>query len=470
MSLITNYLLIFICLIINNLSIASDAIKTKLDTNQNVSTKILKNGMKIIVKTDSRSPIFVSQIWYKVGSSYETNGITGISHMLEHMMFKESKNLKDGEFTKIIDTNGGVQNAFTAQDFTAYYEVLRNDKLSLALKLEAERMRNLTLNEKAFEKEKQVVLEERRMRVDDKPYSHLYERLLAASYISNPYHHPVIGWPEDIKQYNIDNIKSWYNKWYHPNNAVLVVVGDVNPKKVFNLAEKYFGKIPKKTPPKLKTRTEIKPLGRKEITAKLNAKVPMLMMSFLTPNLTNITDNNLNSSSNLNKIQNFKEALSLEIIAALLSNDNSSRLPKNLVRDLKIATSAGAEYDSFGLHKSLFILHGIPNANIDIKKLEKALLTELNIFKTNKVSTKELTKIQNQIIASKVYGEDDISNQAIQIGSLESINISWKFYDIYLQELQKITADNILATAKKYFIEDNLTVAYLNPVNDKTKL
>ena len=363
-----------------------------------------------------------------------------------------------------------MQNAFTAQDFTAYYEVLRNDKLSLALKLEAERMRNLTLNEKAFEKEKQVVLEERRMRVDDKPYSHLYERLLAASYISNPYHHPVIGWPEDIKQYNIDNIKSWYNKWYHPNNAVLVVVGDVNPKKVFNLAEKYFGKIPKKTPPKLKTRTEIKPLGRKEITAKLNAKVPMLMMSFLTPNLTNITDNNLNSSSNLNKIQNFKEALSLEIIAALLSNDNSSRLPKNLVRDLKIATSAGAEYDSFGLHKSLFILHGIPNANIDIKKLEKALLTELNIFKTNKVSTKELTKIQNQIIASKVYGEDDISNQAIQIGSLESINISWKFYDIYLQELQKITADNILATAKKYFIEDNLTVAYLNPVNDKTKL
>ena len=460
---IINSLIIGVFFVTTNITSASN-IKTNLDTPENISTKTLKNGMKVIVKVDKRSPIFVSQVWYKVGSSYEPNGITGISHMLEHMMFKESKNLKDGEFTKIIDTNGGVQNAFTAQDFTAYYEVLRNDKLDLALKLEAERMRNLTLNEQAFEKEKQVVREERRMRIDDKPYSHLYERMIAASYISSPYHHPVIGWPEDILQYTVEDIKLWYNKWYHPNNAILVVVGNTDPKEVFTLAEKHFGKIPKGKIPKLKTRKEVKPLGKKEITVRLKAKVPMVMIGFLTPNLTNIFDKDIANSKNLNNIKNFKDALSLEIIAALLSNDSSSRLPKNLVRDLKIAASAGAQYDSFGLHKSLFLLHGIPNVNKNIKDLNKALLNELDIFKTKKVSEQELNKIQTQIIASKVYSEDDISNQAIQIGSLESLNITWKFYDVYLQELQKINANDIMATAKKYFTEDNMTVAYLDPI------
>jgi len=457
---IIKYTLITLIISLNNLAFA--------EKNSQIHTTTLKNGMKVIVKIDNRSPIFVSQVWYKVGSSYEDNGVTGISHMLEHMMFKESKNLKDGEFTKIIDTNGGVQNAFTTHDFTAYYEVLKSDKLDLALKLEAERMRNLTLNKDAFEREKQVVLEERRMRIDDKPYSHLYERLLAASYISNPYHHPVIGWPEDIKQYTVDDIKSWYNKWYYPNNAILVVVGDVNPKDVFNLANKHFGKINKNITPTLKKRTEIQNLGTKVIEVQLPAKVPMVMLSFIAPNVSNITDQMLEKAikeKNLNQIPNFKDAITLEMISAILSNDNSSRLSKNLVRESKVATSAGSQYDSFGLHKGIFVLHGIPTAKTDVKTLKEAILDELKILIKENVSNQEIEKIKNQIISNKVFSEDDISNQAIQIGSLESLNVTWKFYDFYLQELQKITPEDIKAVAKKYFIDKNLTVAYLKPLD-----
>lgn len=460
MNYIIKYILITFIITLNNLSFAENI--------QNIQSTTLKNGMKVIVKVDNRSPIFVSQVWYKVGSSYEHNGITGISHMLEHMMFKESKNLKDGEFTKIIDTNGGVQNAFTAHDFTAYYEVLKSDKLDLALKLEAERMRNLTLNEAAFEKEKQVVLEERRMRIDDKPYSHLYERLMAASYISNPYHHPVIGWPEDIKQYSVEDIKSWYNKWYYPNNAILVVVGDVNPKEVFNLANKHFGKIKENQPKTPKKRPEIQNLGSKTIEVQLPAKVPMVMLSFMAPNVSDISEamlENAIKNKTINKIPNFKDAITLEMISAILSNDNSSRLPRVLVRESKVATSAGSQFDSFGLHKGLFVLHGIPSAKTEVKILKEAMIKELNkLVKTN-VPSEEIAKIKNQIISNKVYSEDDISNQAIQIGSLESLNVTWKFYEVYLQELQKITAEDIKAVAKKYFIDKNLTVAYLKPLD-----
>jgi len=460
MNYIIKYILITLIITLNNLTFA--------ENNQKIHSNTLKNGLKVIVKIDNRSPIFVSQVWYKVGSSYEHDGITGISHMLEHMMFKESKNLKDGEFTKIIDTNGGVQNAFTTHDFTAYYEVLKSDKLDLALKLEAERMRNLTLNKDAFEKEKQVVLEERRMRIDDKPYSHLYERLLAASYISNPYHHPVIGWPEDIKQYTVEDIKSWYNKWYYPNNAILVVVGDVNPKEVFNLANKHFGKINKNQTPILKNRSEIQNLGTKNIEVQLPAKVPMVMLSFMAPNVSNISEEILKKAikdNSIDKISNFKDAITLEMISAILSNDNSSRLPKSLVRESKVATSAGSQYDSFGLHKGLFVLHGIPTAKTDVKILKKAILKELKNLIKESVSNQEIEKIKNQIISNKVYSEDDISNQAIQIGSLESLNVTWRFYEIYLQELQKITAEDIKAVAKKYFIDKNLTVAYLKPLD-----
>ncbi|MEW8429094.1 MAG: insulinase family protein, partial [gamma proteobacterium symbiont of Ctena orbiculata] len=201
----------------------------------NVVEHRLDNGMKVIVKQDRRAPIAVSQVWYKVGSSYESGGITGISHVLEHMMFKGTKNHPPGEFSRIIAANGGDENAFTGRDYTAYFQTMASDRLEVSFELEADRMRNLLLLDAEFAKEVEVVKEERRMRTEDKPQSLTYERFVAGAYESSPYRTPVIGWMADLDALEVDDLKVWYRKWYAPNNATLVVVGDVEPERVIQL-------------------------------------------------------------------------------------------------------------------------------------------------------------------------------------------------------------------------------------------
>ena len=198
----------------------------------NVHVFTLDNGLKLFVKEDHRAPVVVSQIWYKVGSSYEYNGVTGISHILEHMMFKGTENHSSGEFSRIIAANGGKENAFTGRDYTAYFQRLEKSRLAVSFELEADRMRNLKLVDEEFVKELQVVLEERRMRTDDKPRSKTYEHFISMAYSNSPYQNPVIGWPDDIENLKIDDLKQWYARWSAPNNATLVVVGDVVPNDV----------------------------------------------------------------------------------------------------------------------------------------------------------------------------------------------------------------------------------------------
>ncbi|MBL4762510.1 MAG: insulinase family protein [Gammaproteobacteria bacterium] len=195
--------------------------------------------MKIIVREDHRAPVVVSQVWYKVGASYEHDGITGVSHVLEHMMFKGTDNLKPGEFSEIISANGGRENAFTGRDYTAYFQRIASDRLEICLKLEADRMRNLVLTEAEFAKEIEVVKEERRMRTEDNPNALTYERFIAAAFLNNPYRNPVIGWMQDLDSLTVEDARQWYKRWYTPNNATLVVVGDVKAQDVFKLAKKY---------------------------------------------------------------------------------------------------------------------------------------------------------------------------------------------------------------------------------------
>ena len=206
-----------------------------------VSEYQLDNGLKLLVKPDNRAPVVVSQVWYKVGSSYEHNGITGISHILEHMMFKGTENLGPNEFSRIIAENGGSQNAFTGRDYTAYFQTLEKERLEISFRLEAERMRNLIIDDAEFLKEREVVAEERRMRTDDNPRSLLREAMNAMAFMNSPYHHPVIGWMNDINHYDPEDLREWYQMWYAPNNATVVVVGDVKPDEVYQLAQKYFG-------------------------------------------------------------------------------------------------------------------------------------------------------------------------------------------------------------------------------------
>ncbi|MGA1562528.1 MAG: M16 family metallopeptidase, partial [Gammaproteobacteria bacterium] len=240
MSLLRSFVLTCVAassLLTANAAVASPAYATTVHEHQ------LENGMRVLVKEDNRAPVVVSQVWYRVGSSYEPAGLTGISHVLEHMMFKGTEKYGPNEFSKIIAQLGGRENAFTGRDYTAYFQRLEASRLEKALELEADRMRNLVLDEAEFLKEREVVAEERRMRTDDKPTSLTYERFLATAYVTSGYHHPVIGWMDDIQNWTIDDLRDWYQRFYAPNNALLVVVGDVKADDVFALAEKYFGPL-----------------------------------------------------------------------------------------------------------------------------------------------------------------------------------------------------------------------------------
>ncbi|MCG6934773.1 MAG: insulinase family protein, partial [Proteobacteria bacterium] len=250
----------------------------------------LANGMKVLVKEDHRAPVVVTQVWYKVGSSYEHNGITGISHVLEHMMFKGTDKHGPGEFSRIIAENGGSENAFTGADYTAYFQQLEKSRLPISFELEADRMRNLTLPEEEFKKEVAVVMEERRLRTEDKPRSLTLEQFYANAFVTSPYHHPIIGWMNDLENLTVSNLRSWYQRWYAPNNATLVVVGDVNAQEVLSLARQYFEplKVDQITP--VKPRLETEQRGPRRIVVKAPAKLPYLLMGYKVPVLNTASE------------------------------------------------------------------------------------------------------------------------------------------------------------------------------------
>ncbi len=251
-----------------------------------IHTYQLDNGLKLIVKEDHRVPMVFTSVWYKVGGSYEHNGVSGISHVLEHMMFRGTQKYPAGAFEKEISDVGGEQNAMTADDFTVYFERLSADQLPTAFRLEADRMHNLVLSKNDFDKEIQVVMEERHMRYDNNPTSLAYERFMAAAFVNSPYHHQAIGWMTDLQHMTVQDVRDWYHAWYVPNNSIVVVVGAVNPEQILALVKAYFGPLEVKPVPHLKPRIEIPPLGTTSVKIEVPARLPMIMMGYQTPSLT----------------------------------------------------------------------------------------------------------------------------------------------------------------------------------------
>ena len=435
---------------ISGTSLASTTdMETKIE--QRVFEKTLSNGLKILVKPDNRAPVVVAQVWYKVGSSYEFGGSTGLSHVLEHMMFKGTKKIAPGKFSNIIAENGGRENAFTNKDYTAYFQQLEKSRLPISFELEADRMRNLTLPADEFEKELPVVMEERRMRTDDKPRSITYEQFIAAAYISNPYGHPVIGWMDDLKNMKVADLRAWYEKWYAPNNATLVVVGDVVPDDVFALAEKHYGPLkPSKNIPTLKPRLEAPQYGERRITIKVPAKLPYLIFGYKVPVLKTAT--------------NGWEPYALEVLAGILSSGGSARFAKELVRKQQVAASADVGYDMLARQDALFLFDGIPSAKKSIAELEAALLKQIERVKTKLVSEKELQRIKAQVVASDVYEKDSIFYQAMVLGQLETVGLPWSTANEYVGKIRAVTAEQIQQVAKKYFVDSQKTVAILEPL------
>lgn len=409
----------------------------------------MKNGMKVLVKEDHRAPIVVSQVWYKVGASYEHSGITGVSHVLEHMMFKGTKKHASGEFSRIIAENGGRENAFTGRDYTAYFQQLEKSRLKVSFEMEADRMRNLTLPEEEFKKELAVVMEERRMRTEDKASALTAEQFYATAFSNNPYHQPIIGWMNDLKNMQVADLKSWYEKFYAPNNATLVVAGDVNAGDVFKLAKKYFADLKPSTIAVTKPRLDAEQKGERRITVKAPAKLPYMLMGYKVPSYKTAKED--------------WEPYALDVLAYVLSGGSSSRFSKSLVRKQQIAVSADTGYGIFSRLDELFLIDATPAKGYSVKQLEQAINKELDKVKNDLVSTKELERIKAQAIAEKVYEKDSVFYQAMQIGMLETVGLDWKLNDEYTKRIRQVTAEQIQKVAKKYLVKDTLTVAVLDP-------
>ncbi len=409
----------------------------------------LGNGLKVIVREDHRAPVVVTQVWYKVGSSYEPGGLTGASHVLEHMMFKGTERLAPNEFSRIIAENGGEENAFTGADYTAYFQTLAADRLEVSFRLEADRMRNLRLDGAEFAKEVEVVKEERRLRTDDNPQALLYEQFNAVAYLAHPYRNPVIGWEDDLDTLTVDDLKAWYARWYQPANATVVVVGDVEPQKVFALARRYFGGLSSDPVAPPKRQMEPPQRGQRRLELKAPAEVPYLLMGYHVPSATADAE--------------VWEPYALEVLAGVLDGGNSARLARELQRGQEVAASVGAGYRTFQRAPGLFLLEGTPARGHTVEELEKALLEQIGILAREPVSAEELERVKAQVVAAEVFQRDSVFYQAMRIGLLETIGVGWRVGEEYVRRVRAVTAEQVQQVALRYLGEDKLTVGVLRP-------
>jgi len=414
-----------------------------------VTDQTLANGLRVIIKVDNRSPVVVSQLWYRVGSIDEVPGKTGLSHMLEHMMFKGTKTIKPGEFSKIIAKNGGRENAFTTQDYTTYFQTLEKSRLPIALKLEADRMHNLVVNDDQFKHEREVVMEERRLRTEDKPEGRLYETFMKTAYKVSPYGRPVIGSMRDIKHFTADDVRDWYRKWYVPNNATLVIVGDVKPKHVMSLVKKYFGPIPRGKLPERSIPVEPPQKNPRSVVLKIPARVPSILIGFHAPVI--------------GKDKVAWEPYALDMLAGVLDGGSSSRFPVDLIRKDHLAASADAGYDSVSRASSLFTISATPYNGRKMETLKNALLSEIAKLKKDLVTPDEMKRIRAQVIASDVYQRDSMFYQGMEIGMLTTSGVDWRLTDQYVHNIEKVTPEQIREVARKYLNPDNMTIAILKP-------
>jgi len=409
----------------------------------------LDNGLKVIVKEDRRAPTAVHMVWYRIGSMDEVDGTSGVAHVLEHMMFKGTPTVGPGEFNKRVAAAGGRDNAFTSRDYTAYFQQIPKEKLDEMMALEADRMRHLTVDPKEFEQEIKVVMEERRMRTDDNPQAKLFEQMNAVAYQAHPYRRPIIGWMSDLENMTAEDARAWYDTWYVPNNAYVVVSGDVDHQEVFALASKHYGGLEARPLPPRKAQVEPRQEGPRQLTTKGPAELPVLIMGYKAPILRNpVTD---------------REPYALEILGGILDGHDAARFNRKLVREDKLAISAGVSYDSTARGPGMIYLYGSPSEGRTVAELEAALRAEIARIQQEGVSEAELKRTKAQLVASQVYKLDSVFGQAMEIGQMEAVGLSWKDVEIMIDRLQQVTAADVQAAAKKYFDDDALTIGILDP-------
>lgn len=431
---------------------------TWLPVQAKVTEFQLENGLKILVKEDHRAPVAVQQVWYRVGSNYEHNGITGLSHMLEHLMFKGTKTMAPGEFSKIISKMGGKENAFTTSDYTVYYQVVGKQHLETVMKLEADRMRNLVIHEEAFQKEREVVTEERRWRTEDRPSSKLYEQFKATAFMSSPARLPVIGWMQDIRSWTLQDIQSWYQQWYAPNNATLVVAGDVNPQEVYAWAQKYYGQHRSETILMPKPQLEIEQLGPRKVVLYGATKSPILLLGFHAPSL-NTAESELIE----------KDVYTLSVISSILDGDDSARFTKSLVREKQSVVGAGVGYDNLARLKTLFLFQATPSEGKQPDEVESDIWAEIEKLQSSPVSKEEFDRVLAQAEAQYIYQQDSIESQANLLGELVSVGLPSNTAEKWIEKIRQVTVEDIQRVAKTYFKKEKVTVGLLLPNGEIAK-
>ena len=409
----------------------------------------LKNGLRVIVKEDRRAPTVVQMVWYRIGSMDEVDGASGVAHVLEHMMFKGTPSVGPGEFNKLVAAAGGRDNAFTSRDYTAYFQQVPKEKLAEMMRLEADRMRHLNVDPKEFAQEIKVVMEERRMRTDDNPQSRLFEQMNAVAFQAHPYRRPIIGWMNDLETMTAADAKAWYDTWYVPNNAFVVIVGDVDHKEVFALAEKYFGALDNRALPVRKPQVEPVQEGTRRVNVKAPAELPVLIMGYKAPVLRDIDKD--------------VDPYALQMLAAILDGHDAARFNKKLVREDKVALSVNIDYDATARGPGMIYLSGTPSEGKTVADLETALRAEIARIQKEGVSESELKRARAQLVAAEVYKLDSMFGQAMEIGQVETAGLPYQKLDRMLEKLQKVSAAEVQAVAKKYFTDDTLTIGVLEP-------
>ncbi|MCJ7785444.1 MAG: insulinase family protein [Desulfobacterales bacterium] len=415
---------------------------------ENVFETVLPNGLKVILLENHKAPLVTFQVWYRVGSRNEAWGKTGLSHMLEHMMFKGTERVGPEEFSRTIQENGGNDNAFTSYDYTAYFENLNVDRVQVAIDLEADRMQNLLLREQDFRTERMVVMEERRLRTEDNPQAVLIEQVMATAFQIQPYRWPIIGWMEDIARFTLEDLKTYYKTYYNPVNTFLVVVGDFKKEELLPKIEKAFGSYPKGVAPAQDRDKDAPQIGERRIFVKKEAQLPFLVMGYHVPNLRE------------------PDSYVLEMIATLLSGGKSSRLYQSLVREKRLVLSADADHSLTSRDPSLFTLSAELLPGKEMAEVEKAFDQEVERLQKEPVGNQELQKAKNQLEASFVFAQDSLFYQAMLLARHE-IAISWKTIDDYLPSIRKVSPEDIQRVAKKYLTSDNRTVGTLVPLSPK---
>jgi len=414
----------------------------------NVTERVLPNGLKVLLKEEHKAPVVTFQIWYKVGSRNECLGKTGMSHMLEHMMFKGTRKYGPKTFSQTVQRNGGNDNAFTSHDYTAYFENFSADRIDISLELESDRMQNLLIDPKEFLSEREVVKEERRMRYEDDPVNSMSEQMMAVAFSAHPYQWPVIGWMTDINNITRDDLYKHYRAYYVPNNATIVVVGDFDTKKMFARIESTFGSIPRGPDVPKVGAVEPKHRGERRIVVKKQAKLPAVFVGYNVPTLKQ------------------KDSYALEVLQGVLSSGKSSRLYRSLVYEKQLALYARGDYENISADPNLFTLYAGVMPGITTDEVEKAFYFEIDKLKTEFVSEEELQKAKNQIESSFIMGQDSIFYQAMLLGQFETV-AEWRILESYVDNIRGVTKEDIMRVAKEYFTEDNRTVGILLPIKSE---